>query len=66
MRISLNGQETDLHGARTVAELVDRLKLTPETVLIEHNGIALHRREWAQKSLADGDQIEVVRVVAGG
>jgi len=66
MRISLNGQETDAHGARTVAELVGRFELPLETVLIEHNGIALHRREWAQRSLADGDRIEVVRVVAGG
>jgi thiamine biosynthesis protein ThiS len=66
MRISLNGQETDAQGARTVAELVGRFELPPETVLIEHNGVALHRREWEQRSLAEGDQIEVVRVVAGG
>jgi thiamine biosynthesis protein ThiS len=66
MRISLNGQETDAHGARTVAELVGHFELPPETILIEHNGVALHRREWTQRSLSDGDQIEVVRVVAGG
>jgi thiamine biosynthesis protein ThiS len=66
MRISLNGQEADTGGAQTVAELVGRFELPPETVLIEHNGIALHRREWPQKTLTDGDRIEIIRVVAGG
>jgi sulfur carrier protein len=66
MRISLNGQEADAGGAQTVAELVGRFELPPETVLIEHNGIALHRREWPQRPLTDGDRIEIIRVVAGG
>ncbi|HWY52344.1 MAG TPA: sulfur carrier protein ThiS [Chthoniobacterales bacterium] len=66
MRISLNGGEADAGGAQTVAELVGRFELPPETILIEHNGVALHRREWPQKALTDGDQIEIIRVVAGG
>ena len=66
MRVSLNGQVADARGAKTVAELVGRFELVPETVLIEHNGVALHRHEWPQRALADGDQIEIVRVAAGG
>lgn len=66
MRISLNGREADAGAAQTVAELVGHLELPPEAVLIEHNGVALHRREWPQRTLADGDRIEIVQVVAGG
>jgi len=66
MRISLNGREADAAGAQTVAELIGRFELPPETVLIEHNGVALHRREWLQRTLTDGDRIEIIRVVAGG
>ncbi len=66
MRISLNGEAADPRGAQTVAELIHRFELPPETVLVEHNGVALHRREWPQKSLTDGDRIEIIRVVAGG
>ncbi len=66
MRISLNGREEDTSGAQTVAELVGRFELPPEAILIEHNGVALHRREWPQKPLTDGDRIEIIRVVAGG
>ena len=66
MRISLNGQEADTRGAQTVAELIRRFELPPETILIEHNGVALHRREWPQKPLTDGDRLEIIRVAAGG
>jgi len=34
--------------------------------LIEHNGLALHRHEWPERSLGEGDRIELIRVVAGG
>ena len=58
--------QADARGATTVAELVERYELAPQTVLIEHNGLALHRHEWPQRSLTEGDQVEFVRVVAGG
>jgi thiamine biosynthesis protein ThiS len=66
MRISLNGEKIDAHENETVADLVERLQLPPQTILIEHNGVALHRQEWPQRSLSEGDQIEFLRVVAGG
>ena len=66
MTISLNGEETETRGANTIEELVLRFDLPPQAVLIEHNGVALRRREWPDKSLAEGDRIEFIRVVAGG
>lgn len=66
MTVFLNGDAADVGGARNVAELVQRYELPPESVLVEHNGVALHRREWPQRSLGEGDRVEFVRVVAGG
>jgi thiamine biosynthesis protein ThiS len=66
MTISLNGETADAREARTIAELIDRYQLPPQSILVEHNGLAVHRHEWAQRSLAEGDRIEFVRVVAGG
>ena len=66
MRIVLNGEEADTKGAGDVAELVDRYHMPPQAVLIEHNGVALHRREWSERILAEGDRVEIIRVVAGG
>jgi thiamine biosynthesis protein ThiS len=66
MTISLNGERADAQGAETIADLVRLFELPPQAVLIELNGLALHRREWSEKTLSEGDRIEFVRVVAGG
>ncbi len=66
MKILLNGENADARGASTVADLVQRFQLPPESILIEHNGLALHRHEWPGRSLTEGDRIEFIRVVAGG
>ena len=66
MNISLNGEKTETRGATTIEELVSRFELPPRAILIEHNGLALHRREWPDQSLAEGDRVEFIRVVAGG
>ena len=66
MTISLNGESVDSREAKTIAELIDRYQLPPQSVLVEHNGLAVHRHEWAKRSLSEGDHIEFIRVVAGG
>ena len=66
MTISLNGEKVDARGAEDIAALVERFRLSPSSVLIEHNGVALQRHEWSKRSLHEGDQVEFLRVVAGG
>ena len=66
MKISLNGESVDAREAKTIAELVDRYQLPPQSILVEHNGLAVHRHEWTQRSLAEGDRVEFIRVFAGG
>ena len=66
MTISLNGERVDSRGAQTIEELVECYRLSPQSILIEHNGLALHRREWPEKTLVKDDRIEFIRVVAGG
>lgn len=66
MKIAVNGESVDPRDAKTVAELIDRYQLPPQSILVEHNGLALHRHEWAERRLTEGDRIEFIRVVAGG
>jgi len=66
MTITVNGKSVDTSAAKTIAELVEDYELPPQSILVEHNGLALHRREWRDRSLAEGDRIEFIRVVAGG
>lgn len=65
LSIKVNGNTRESQSAN-VQQLVAELALVPETVLIEHNGLALHRSEWETRPLANGDQVEILRVAAGG
>ena len=66
MKIAVNGESVDTREAKTIAELIESYELPPQSILVEHNGLALHRHEWPERSLAEGDRIEFIRVVAGG
>ncbi|MBU3665602.1 MAG: sulfur carrier protein ThiS [Chthoniobacterales bacterium] len=65
MNITVNGANREVRASQ-VEELVTELGLPVSAALVEHNGIALLRSEWASTALNDGDRLEVVRMVAGG
>ncbi|MEP7014459.1 MAG: sulfur carrier protein ThiS [Verrucomicrobiota bacterium] len=66
MTISLNGERVDSGEINTVEELIHSYRLPAQSILVEHNGIAVHRRDWPQRLLVEGDRVEFIRVVAGG
>jgi sulfur carrier protein len=66
MKILINGEKRQFEESKTVTGLVDDLGLEPKMILIEHNGIALHRSEWPTCLLSEGDRIEILQVAAGG
>jgi thiamine biosynthesis protein ThiS len=65
MNITLNGHSQNVM-AENIETLVNNLELVRETVLVEHNGVALLRSEWPHTSLANGDKVEILNVAAGG
>jgi thiamine biosynthesis protein ThiS len=66
MTVIVNGESRSFAEVTTIAALVRQLNLIPATLLIEHNGLALHREEWNSRSIREGDKVEFIRVVAGG
>lgn len=64
--ITLNGERREVPSGLDIQQLLLHVGLQPEVSLVEYNREALLRREWPQKRVASGDEIEVVRVVAGG
>jgi sulfur carrier protein len=66
--IQLNGQAYQLDGAATVAALVDAQggEGGAPHVAVAVNGKVVPRREWEHRQLRDGDDVLVVRPVAGG
>jgi sulfur carrier protein len=66
MKIFVNGEAINCDDGTTVEQLIERHELSPETTLVERNGIALHRREWEAEDLQENDRVEILRVAAGG
>jgi thiamine biosynthesis protein ThiS len=65
MKLILNGQDREVSAVQ-VEQLVAELGLPLAAVLVEHNGTALLRSEWAFTPLRDSDRLEIIRMVAGG
>jgi sulfur carrier protein len=66
MNLVVNGEKRDVPDVGTVSELLGKLKLAAGLVLVEQNGQVLQRGQFAVTNLAEGDRIEIMRVVAGG
>ncbi|MGH8092475.1 MAG: sulfur carrier protein ThiS [Chthoniobacterales bacterium] len=66
MKIFVNGALADCEEEFTVEDLVQCHALSPETTLVELNGVALRRREWVARTLRDNDRLEILGVAAGG
>ena len=65
IEVAING-DTRKVQATSVASLVEELGLPAAAILIEHNGEALRRSEWATRPVQPGDRFELLRVAAGG
>jgi len=61
MRLSLDGKEIDIAG-KTVEDMFEELGLNPEIFLVKRNNEIVHEYE----SLAEGDKIELIKVISGG
>ena len=67
MKLTINGEEQQFPEKRLpLPELIDRLKLSGQPVIVELNGLALLSREFSGININDEDRIEIVRIVAGG
>ncbi len=66
MRIKLNGQITEIEGQPSVAELLAQMGIEPMTCAVEVNVEIVRRDERAVKVLKEGDEVEIVKMIAGG
>ena len=66
MTIRLNGKDHPLDTSLSVQELLVSIGLGKKPLVEELNKKALFPREYEQSVLADGDQVEVITIAAGG
>jgi thiamine biosynthesis protein ThiS len=64
--VKLNGEVQCFEAGTTLQQLVEKHGLKVNSILIELNGAAVPRREWPTRAIAENDQMEFLRVVAGG
>lgn len=66
MRVLANGDPVELSEGATVDDLLAALGLGGKWVIVERNREPVARADLAVTVLVEGDQIELVRAVAGG
>lgn len=66
MRITVNGETREMGDDLTVEALLTALDLQGKPCAVEVNRAVVPRREHADRSLADGDTVEIVTLVGGG
>jgi thiamine biosynthesis protein ThiS len=62
----LNGDQYDVPGPLTIADLLTRLDIDSRRVAVERNLVVLKRALFDSIEVNDGDQIEIVNFVGGG
>lgn len=66
MEVYVNGQPHQVPEGATVEELLSSLGLLPSRVAVWVDGRQLWQREYGSYRLAPGQQVKVLRPVAGG
>jgi sulfur carrier protein len=66
MRVTVNGEETDLPVGTSVADLIALLELEPRGIAVAVDGEVVTRRTWEERPLAAGARVEILSIAQGG
>lgn len=64
--ITLNGAPYGLAEPCSVSRLLELLNMNGAPVVVEHNGSALLPQDFPAVTVAPGDRVEIISIVAGG
>jgi thiamine biosynthesis protein ThiS len=66
IKLRINGREVELEGPTPLGDYLASLGVDQRAVAVELNERILERSELAGTTLAEGDVVEIVRMVGGG
>jgi thiamine biosynthesis protein ThiS len=66
IQIHVNGDPRDVRADATVGDLLRELAIKTERVAVEVNLEILDRKEFDQRSLKQGDRVEILSFIGGG
>ena len=64
--LRVNGKPVELPRPTPLLDYVSRLGVDPRAIAVEVNGDILPREAYPDRTLQDGDVVEIVRMVGGG
>lgn len=66
MQIIVNGDPMEVPNSFTALNLVEKMELADKRIAMEVNRDIVPRSLYAEHSLSDGDQVEIVNAIGGG
>lgn len=66
LQLRVNGETRSLDRPMTLQQYLEANNLVLPFMAVARNGEVLHKHEYPEVTLEDGDRIEVVRMVGGG
>ncbi|MDR1311468.1 MAG: sulfur carrier protein ThiS [Burkholderiaceae bacterium] len=66
IEIELNGETRQIATGHTLQNLVDTMQLAGQALAIAVNRQVVSRQKWGERSLTQGDRVEIVRAIGGG
>ncbi|HET6833760.1 MAG TPA: sulfur carrier protein ThiS [Acidimicrobiales bacterium] len=66
LRVTVNGEETELPVGTSVSGLLALLDIEPRGVAVAVDGEVVTRRTWGERSLAAGEHVEILSIAQGG
>jgi thiamine biosynthesis protein ThiS len=66
VKASINGEQRDLPGEITVAQLLEHLQAPERGIAVAKNDRVVRRSEFHNERVNEGDRIEIIKAVAGG
>jgi sulfur carrier protein len=66
IEVTINGEAQTIEVGLTVASLLARFNIVEKMVVVDLNGEIVTRSQFAETSVAAGDTLEIVQMMAGG
>ncbi len=66
MNIQCNGENRTVDAGATLMDLVTAMDLEPKTMVAEVNGTIIEHSAFGERTLKEGDRVELIRFVGGG
>jgi sulfur carrier protein len=66
MRVTVNGEDTELPAGASVADLVASLGIEPRGIAVAVDGEVVTRRTWGERPLAAAERVEILSIAQGG